>query len=102
MLYCFKKGKIATETVTARTYQKWSAKFNAGEVRQDDHDAWGIDRLELTAVKLRHWKQSMLYHAGDRGHIQNIQITKVIGKNEKYVLFYIQKKLNGLLGQPNT
>ena len=33
----------------------------------------------------------MLYHRGDRGHTQNVQINKVIGENEKCV-FYLTKK----------
>ena len=31
-----------------------------------------VDQLKL--IKLRHWKQSTLYHAGNSQHIQNIQI----------------------------
>ena len=30
----------------------------------------------------------MLHHAGDSQHTQNIQINKVIGENEKCLLFY--------------
>ena len=32
--------------------------------------------------------------------MQNIQINKAVGENEKCV-FYFKKKLNGLFGQPN-
>ena len=32
------------------------------------------DQLKLIGIKLRHWEQSTLYHAGDRWHTQNIQI----------------------------
>ena len=42
----------------------------------------------------------MLYHAGVSQHTQNIQINKVIGKNEKKSLI-LWKKLNSLFGQPN-
>ena len=35
--------------------------------------------------------RSMLYHAGDRQHAQNIQINKVIGENEKGVFYFTEK-----------
>ena len=38
------------------------------------------------------------YEGGSSQHTQNIQINKVIGENEKCVLFY-RKNLNGLFGQ---
>ena len=43
----------------------------------------------------------MLYHMGDSQHTQNIQINKVIGKNEKCV-FHFMEKTYGLFGQPNN
>ena len=43
----------------------------------------------------------MLYHMWDSQHAQNIQIKKVIGKNEKMCPLFYRKKLNGLFGQPN-
>ena len=33
----------------------------------------------------------MLYHMGDSQHTQNIQINKVIGENEKCVLYLMEK-----------
>ena len=39
---------------------------------------------------------------GDSQHTQNIQISKVIDENEKCVFYFMEKKLNGLLGQPHT
>ena len=33
----------------------------------------------------------MLYHAGDSQHTQSIQINKVIGENEKYVFYFMEK-----------
>ena len=33
----------------------------------------------------------MLYHEGDSQHIQNIQINKVIGENEKYAFYFMEK-----------
>ena len=41
----------------------------------------------------------MLYHVGESQHIQNIKINKVIGEN---LSFTLQKKLNGLFGQPSA
>ena len=38
---------------------------------------------------------------GDSQHTQNIQLSKVIGENEKCLLFH-GKKLNKHFGQPNT
>ena len=44
----------------------------------------------------------MLYHVGDSRHTQNSQSNKVIGENEKKKSLILQKKLNGLFGQPNS
>lgn len=33
-----------------------------------------VYELKLIVIKLRYWEQSMLYHAGDSWHTQNIQI----------------------------
>ena len=43
----------------------------------------------------------MLYHAGDNWQTQNIQINKVIGENEKCVIYFMEKKPYGLFGQPS-
>ena len=43
----------------------------------------------------------MLHHVLDNQHTQNIQMNKVIGENEKCVLYFMEK-LNRLFGQPNT
>ena len=37
----------------------------------------------------------------DSQHTQNIHINKVIVENENSVFYFIEKKLNGLLGQAN-
>ena len=37
---------------------------------------------------------------GDSGHNQHIKINKVIGKNEKHVLYFMEKPYR-LFGQPN-
>ena len=59
-----------------------------------------VDQLKLILIKLSHREQSTLYHVGDCGQTQNIQINQVVGENEKCVLFY-RKKLNRFFGQPN-
>ena len=33
-----------------------------------------VDQLKLIAIELRHWEQSMFYHAGDSQHTQPIQV----------------------------
>ena len=38
----------------------------------------------------------MLYHVGDGKYTQNIQINKVIGENEKYILFYRKNHMDFL------
>ena len=43
----------------------------------------------------------MFYHTGESGHIQNIQINKVVGENEEYSFDFCGKKLNGLFVQPS-
>ena len=43
----------------------------------------------------------MFYHVGGNQHIQNIQINKVTGENEKCVFYFMEKKTYGHLGQPN-
>ena len=35
----------------------------------------------------------MFYNVGDSRHIQNIQINKVIGKNEKCVFYFMEKNV---------
>ena len=42
----------------------------------------------------------MLYHVGDSCHTKNIQISKVIGENEKCV-FYFMEKSKQTFGQPS-
>ena len=42
----------------------------------------------------------MLHHVVDNQHTQNIQMNKVIGENEKCVLYFMEK-LNRLFGRPN-
>ena len=65
MLYCFKKGKNATEThtkmcavcgegaVTDQICQKWFVKFRAGNFSLDNVPQ-SVDQLKLITIKLRH------------------------------------------------
>ena len=39
----------------------------------------------------------MLYHVGDSQHTQSIQINKVIGENEKYVSYFMEKNQTDFL-----
>ena len=71
--------------VTDWTCQKRFAKLRGGDFLLDVALHSQVDRLKLTVIKLRHWEQSTLYHAGDSQHTENIQINKVIDENEKYV-----------------
>ena len=36
----------------------------------------------------------MLYYMGDSQHNENIQINKVIGESEKYVIYFTQKPIH--------
>ena len=103
MLYYFEKGKNATEVqdkkiyavygegaVTNRTCQTFCAgDFFAGQwcavnrsVEVDSNQNWDVN-----------WEQSMLYHMGERGHTQNIQVNKFIGENEKCVFHFVEKTI---------
>ena len=78
MLYYFKKGKNATEmnkkvcavygegAVMARTYQKWFAKFRAGDFSLDDAP-WSGRPAEVVSDQIETIieNKSMLYHVGD-------------------------------------
>ena len=55
-----------------------------------------IGRCLAAPLASTHWKPI----AGDSQHTQNIQINKVIGENEKCLLFYRRKPYR-LFGQPN-
>ena len=60
-----------------------------------------VDQLKLIVIKSRHREQSMFYHAGKCQHIENTQINKVIGENEKCV-FYLMEKVMDFLANPIT
>ena len=61
-----------------------------------------VDQLKLIAIKSRHWEKSTLYHVGDSQHTQTIQINKIIGENQKCVLFYRKKVTCFLTNQKHT
>ena len=42
----------------------------------------------------------MLYHLGDNRHAQNIQVSQVIGENEKCVFYFTGKNLADFLANP--
>ena len=53
-----------------------------------------VDQMKLDEIKL--------YHMGDSQHIQNIQINKIIGENEKCVLFYGKNHMDFLTNPVET
>ena len=55
------------------------------------------DQIETLIENNQHYT-----HVGDSRHTQNIQINTVIGENEKYVLYFMEKKPHRLYEQPNT
>ena len=66
-------------------------KFCAGDFSLDDAPQLGRP-VEADSVQIEsNWERPMLYHKGDSQHIQNIQINKVIGENEKYAFYFMEK-----------
>ena len=59
-----------------------------------------VDQLKLTAIKLEHSLISILYHAGDSQHTQNIQINKITSENEKCVFDFTEKNHTEFLANP--
>ena len=50
-----------------------------------------VDQLKLILIKWNiNWEQSTLYHMEDSWYTQNSQINKVIGENEKCVLYFME------------
>ena len=76
--------------VTDGMCQKWFAKFCGGAFSLADAPQSGRP-VEVSNNRDINWEQSTLYHAGDNWHTQNIQISKVIGKNEKCVFYLMEK-----------
>ena len=53
-----------------------------------------VDELKLIAIKSRHkLRTTNVIPLGDSQHTQNIQIDKVIGKNEKCVSYFTEKTI---------
>ena len=75
---------------SAVTDQKWFLKFRARDFSYRTMLNGQVDQVKLIATESRHWEQSMLYHAGDSQHTQNIQVNKVIGENEKRASYFME------------
>ena len=82
-------GEVA---VTDRMCQEWFAEFCAGDFWLDDAPRSGrpiegdSDQIETLIENNQHYT-----HVGDSRHTQNIQINKVIGGNEKCVVYFMEK-----------
>ena len=108
----FKKGKTQLKlkkktcavygegAVTDSACQKWFAKFCAGDFLLDDAPQSGrpieVDQIDTLI------KSNQCYTMQDIADILKISKSiKLLGKL-KNVSFILQKKLNGLFGQPNN
>ena len=96
---CAVDGKGA---VTDRTCQKWFEQFRARDFLLHDAPQPGrpveVDSDQIGTLI----EDNQCYTTRETAkHTQNIQINKVIGGNEKCVL-YLWKKPYGLFGQPNN
>ena len=72
--------------VTGWAWQKWFAKFHAGDFLLDNAPRpveADSDQIE-TLIE----NSQPLYHTGDSWHTQNIQINKIIDENEKCVFYF--------------
>ena len=108
MLYYFKKGKNATEmqkkkkicavygegTVTDQMCQKWFAKFFAGDFSLGNAPQSGRpNEVDSNQIETLIENNQLSYHMGDNQHTQNVQINKVIGENEKCVIYFMEKAI---------
>ena len=91
----------STEKVvlTDQMYQKWFVKFRAADFSLEDAP-WLGTPVEVNSDHGTLIENNQCYTTRGIANTQNIQINKVIGKNEKCV-FYFMEKLNRLFGQPN-
>ena len=89
MYYYFKKGKKATDQMC----QKWFVKLHAGDFQLDGAPHLGrpvevdSDQIDTLIENNQHYAMQVS---------QNIQSNKVIGENEKCVLFYGKNYMNFL------
>ena len=68
-------------------------KFHAGDFSLDSAP-WSGRQIEIDSGQIQALiedNQWMLYHMGDSQYVKNIQINKVIGKNEKCVFYFMEK-----------
>ena len=114
MLYYFKRGKNATETqkkicavygegaVTDGTCQKWFAEFCAGDLSLDDAPQTGrpveVDGSQIKTLI----ENNQCYTMQEIADILKISKSIKLLVKMKNVSFILQKKLDGLFGQPNT
>ena len=113
MVYCFKKGKNATEmqkktgavsgegAVTDRMCQKWFVKFRAGDFSLNGAPSSGTP-AEVYSNHIETLIENSQHYA--RGEIADmLKISKSIKLLVKMKnVFSFRKQLNGLFGQPNT
>ena len=113
MLYYFKRGKNATEmqkkicavsgegAITGQTYQKWFAKFHAGDLSLDDAQQLGrsvevdYNQIETLIENNQH------YTTQEIADILKISKSIQLLVKMKNVSFILWKKLNRLFGQLN-
>ena len=67
-------------------------KFHAGDFSLEDAPQLGRP-VEIDSNQDIHWEQSMLCLTRESQHTQNIQINKVLGKNEKCVSYFMEKTI---------
>ena len=113
MLYYFKKGKNATETLRKGLCSVWRSCCDWSNVSKVVYEVsfWRVLAGWCSTVgqtswsweqsnRDTNWEQSTFYHAGDSQHTQNIQSNKVIGENEKCIFYFTEKPYRPF-GQPH-
>ena len=88
-MHLYEKG-----AVTDRMCQKWIVKFLGttdifGQVILCCGAVLHIGRCLAAPLASPHYKPI----AGDSGHTQNIQINKIVGKNEKCIFCFMEKTI---------
>ena len=107
MVYCFQKGKNATEmqkkiwavygesAVTNGICQKWFVKFHAADFSLDNEcSTVGQSTVEVDSDQIETLIENNQCYTRweiDSQHTQNIQINKAIGENEKCVFYFTAK-----------
>ena len=85
--------------ITDQMCPKWFDKFLGTDYILPHNKQFFAVRLTyaLEDIQQLSWPLPTRSQVGDSQHTQNIQINKVIGENEKSVLYFTEKKLNDLL-----